>query len=119
MQHPYQRIDNFHIHIDVVDKSGNVIVNSSNSKLHESPIYPKNINTNTLQVSEHTYNHHPILVIKKSLYMGSELWGVLTLYFSQTELEKKVLNYSRQMEDNDIVQYCRHPKMLQLFFIDP
>lgn len=87
------------VHIDVVDKSGNIIVNSSNSELNESHIYPKNIDTNTLQVSQKTYNHHPILVIKKSLYMGSEPWGVLTLYFSQTELEKKVLNYSMQMEE--------------------
>lgn len=87
------------VHIDVVDKSGNIIIDSD-LNLHNRHYYSQKINTNALQISEQTYNHHPILVIKKPLSMGSEPWGVLTLYFSQTELEKKVLNYSQQMDDN-------------------
>lgn len=88
------------IHIDVVDKSGNIIANSPNSNLKEPHFYPQNIDTNGVQISEQTYNHHPTLVIKKGLYLGSEPWGVLTLYFTEAELEKKVLNYSHQMEEN-------------------
>ncbi|HEX5330201.1 diguanylate cyclase [Sulfuricurvum sp.] len=88
------------IYIGVVDRTGNIIIQSQKSTLPKSDFSLNDLNSSDIIASEQLYKNHPVLVIKKSLYMGSEPWGVLTLYFSQTELEKKVLNYSRQMEDN-------------------
>lgn len=104
-------------YINVIDKNGNMIVQSQDAPLPQGRFSPQDIKSSTIHVSERIYNNHPILVVQKSLYLGSEPWGILTLYFTQAELEKKVLNYSKQMEEKIHRSLFQSLLTMVIFFI--
>lgn len=82
-------------HIVVHDTHGNVIVKSHS-------FIPDN---------------HSMLVLKKNLNLGTQPWGIVTLYFTQAELEKKILDYSMQMEEK--INYSVYTALfsMSLFFL--
>jgi diguanylate cyclase (GGDEF)-like protein len=87
-------------HAYVFDLSGKLILNSQDpsvSQLNKRVPAP-DINSSAIDVSEIIYNGQPVLVLQKKLDLGSTPWGVLTLFFTQTELEQKVLHYAKQMQ---------------------
>jgi diguanylate cyclase (GGDEF)-like protein len=86
-------------YIEVLDKDGNVIVHSQDANLPSIHFSSQDIYSNNIDINEILNNGHPMLVLKKTLYLGTEPWGVITLYFTQAELEEKVLNYSKQMQE--------------------
>jgi len=85
-------------HAYVLDISGKLILDSDDSAVFNKHVPPHDINSSGIDVSEIVYNDQPMLVLQKKLDLGSTPWGILTLFFTQTELEQKVLHYSRQMQ---------------------
>lgn len=87
-------------YISVQDSEGNTIVRSNESIGDDIPFSSVDMNASTIHVSERVYDTHPVLEIRKNLYLGSEPWGVVTVCFTLSELEHKILDYSRQLQEN-------------------
>lgn len=84
-------------YIGVYDLSGKKIFEAPNTA--PGTVKPINIpSQKQITVFEADYNSHKVLALKKILYIGMEPWGVLTLYYFQTELETKIAGYSKQMD---------------------
>lgn len=92
-------MQNKHVsHAYVLDINNKLILNSDDSSVFNKHVPALDINSSRIDVSEIVYNGQPTLVLQKKLDLGSSPWGVLTLFFTQTELEQKVLHYSKQMQ---------------------
>lgn len=104
-------------HLYVVDINGKVIVNSQDSAITDYNLTSEEINNRDIAVNESVYNNHPMLVLKKTLYLGSEPWGVLTIYFTQSELEQKVLNYSDKMKEKITLSLFESLLSMGIFFV--
>jgi diguanylate cyclase (GGDEF)-like protein len=102
-------------YIDVMDINGRIIIRSQDSlPLNSTSSLQDNT---TISISEGVFNNHPILVVKKPLYLGTEPWGVVTIYFTQAELEKKVSNYSMQMNKKINLSLYKSAVSMGIFFL--
>lgn len=109
-------------HAYVLDLSGKLILNSQDPSVSQpnKHVPAPDVNSSGINVSEIAYNDQPMLVLQKKLDLGSSPWGVLTLFFSQTELEQKVLHYSQQMQkkiNNSILKSLLSMLLFLLLFL--
>lgn len=104
-------------HVCTLDKYGNVVSHSPDFVPFKTPSHTEAITSSSIQVSETPYNGHPMLVTQKTLYLGSEPWGTLILYFSQAEMEKSVERYSRQLEEDIRHALLNSIVFMTLFFL--
>jgi diguanylate cyclase (GGDEF)-like protein len=81
--------------ICVLDNSGRVVVRApSDFNVSTAPLAKLHAPSATTQTIETLH----MLTLTKTLYMGTEAWGTLTLNFSQSDVDQKVARYAQQME---------------------
>lgn len=86
-------------YIAVMDNSGERIVYAPENSLRPEVHSVRELTHGTIDVSEATYDGQAVFILQKTIHMGTEPWGTLVLYVSQSELEEKVAGFSARMQE--------------------
>ncbi len=79
--------------ISVLDKNGAPLIYSLPA-MPGTRLETHDLNTTGISVAEILYRGDSVLVLKKNLFLGTQPWGILVIYFSQSEVEEKVAAYA-------------------------